>query len=96
MAACDNPHQYQFAEKYLKLFCDIFHSKLNGEMQPYYKICILENIVWSKSQIKIESKQEILSNSEMMSTNDVPTGGKITRVPQACVNNTVNIVLSTV
>ncbi len=30
------------------------------------------NIVWSKSQINIESRQEILSNSDIANTSDTP------------------------
>ncbi len=39
-------------------------------MQPYYNICIQENIVLSKSQIDIELKQDILNNSENTRIND--------------------------
>ncbi len=44
MAVCGN---FRVVEDEIKSFCDI-SLKLNSEMQPYYNICILENIVWSK------------------------------------------------
>ncbi len=53
------------------LFCNI-SLKVNSEMQPYYNICILEYIVWSKHQIYIKLRQEILSNSDIVTTNDTP------------------------
>ncbi len=41
-------------------------------IQPYYNICKLENTAWSKSQIDIESRQEILSNSDIVIINNTP------------------------
>ncbi len=38
-------------------------------MQPYV---YQKNIIWSKSQIDIESREELLCNSDIAITNDTP------------------------
>ncbi len=59
--------------KWFEVILQLISLKHNGEMQPQYNTYTLQNIIWSKSQIDIESRPDLLSNSDIAITNDTPS-----------------------
>ncbi len=49
----------------------------------------MENIIWLKRQIDIKLGQELLSNSDIVSTNDTPNGMRgVFKVPESSSEDT--------